>query len=112
VRENILDKEQSKDLRIYAVWLNQRSTDGRDEIDESILADPRVTQYWDQEGITGTYFAETDLGGLGYAGFVYDVYYVFGPEATWTDGPEPLVGARAPVVSYTDELLADIRSQL
>jgi hypothetical protein len=112
VRENILDKEQSKDLRIYAVWLNQRSTDGRDEIDESILADPRVTQYWDQEGITGTYFAETDLGGLGYAGFVYDVYYVFGPEATWADGPEPLVGARAPVVSYADELLADIRGQL
>ena len=65
MRENILDKEQSKDLQIYAVWLNQRSTDGRDEIDESILDDPRVTQYWDQEGITGTYFAETDLGGLG-----------------------------------------------
>jgi len=57
VRENILDKEQSQDLRIYAVWLNQRSTDAHDEIDESILADPRVTRYWDGEGITGTYFA-------------------------------------------------------
>ena len=38
-----------------------------------------MTQYWDGEGITGTYFADTDLGGLGYSGFVYDVYYVFGP---------------------------------
>ena len=89
MRENILDKETSKDLRIYAVWLNQRSTDGRDEIDESILADPRVTQYWDGEGITGTYFAETDLGGLGYSGFVYDVYYVFGSDAAWADEPAP-----------------------
>ena len=46
-----------------------------------------MTQYWDGEGITGTYFAETDLGGLGYSGFVYDVYYVFGPDATWADEP-------------------------
>ena len=68
MRENILDEEQSQDLRIYAVWLNQRPTDGRDTIDESTLADPRVTQYWDGEGITGTYFAENDLGGLGYSG--------------------------------------------
>ncbi len=52
------------------------------------------------------------LAGCGGEGFVYDVYYVFGPEATWTDGPAPLVGTQGPVVSYADELLADIRSQL
>ena len=112
MRENVLDAETSPDLRVYAVWLNQRVTDEGGAIDESILDDPRVTQYWDPEGITGTHFADADLGGLGYSGFVYDVYYVFGPEAIWADGPEPLVGARAPVVSYADELLADIRSQL
>ena len=87
MRENILDKEQSQDLRVYAVWLNQRVTDERGAIDESILADPRVTQYWDGEGITGTHFADTDLGGLGYSGFVYDVFYVFGPDAAWLDDP-------------------------
>ena len=65
MREHVLDKEQSGDLRVYAVWLNQRVTDERGAIDESILADPRVTQYWDAEGITGTHFADTDLGGLG-----------------------------------------------
>ena len=87
-------------------------TDERDEIDESILADPRVTQYWDDEGITGTYFAETALGGLGYPGFVYDVYYVFGPAATWDPEPRPLAGAGAPVVYEGDKLLAAVRSQL
>jgi hypothetical protein len=108
----VLAAERSGDVQFYVVWLNQRSTDAADEVDATTLDDPRVKQYWDGEGITGTYFADTDLGGLGYSGFVYDVYYVFGPEATWADGPEPLVGARAPVVSYADELLADIRSQL
>lgn len=112
MRESILDKETSNELRIYAVWLNQRSTDERDEIDESILADPRVTQYWDAEGITGTYFADTDLGRLGYSGFVYDVYYVFGGAASWQNEPAPLAGAGVPVISYVDELLTKIRAQL
>ena len=95
MRENILDIEKSQDLRVYAVWLNQRVTDERGAIDESILADPRVTQYWDAEGITGTYFADTDLGGLGYSGFVYDVYYVFGPNAPGPTSRRPLGAAPA-----------------
>ncbi len=112
MRENILDEEQSRELRIYAVWLNQRSTDARDEIDESILDDPRVVQYWDGEGITGTHFADTDLGGLGYSGFVYDVFYVFGPDATWAEEPAPLAASGVPVISEGEKLLAEIRAQL
>ena len=112
MREEILDKEQSQDLRIYAVWLHQRVTDGREEIDESILADPRVTQYWDEEGITGTHFAEIDLGGLGYAGFVYDAYFVFGPNATWADSPAPLADSGAPVVYRGEQLAAALQDQL
>jgi hypothetical protein len=108
----VLATEPSGDVRFYVVWLNQRSTDAADEIDATILDDDRVRQYWDGEGTTGTYFAETDLGGLGYAGFVYDVYYVFGPEAEWADNPEPLVGAQVPVLTHVDRLLADIRTQL
>ena len=112
MRSKILDAVDSPDLRVYAIWLNQRSTDARDEIDESTLADPRVTQYWDGEGITGTYFANADLGGLGYSGFVYDVYYVFGSAATWIDAPGPLTGSGAPVVSEGEQLLAALRAQL
>jgi hypothetical protein len=94
------------------VWLNQRSTDARDTIDESTLADPRVTQYWDGEGVTGRYFADTDVAGMGYAGFVYDVYYVFGPKARWADEPPPPSGAGGPVVYNGEQLLAALRAQL
>ena len=111
MRENILDAETPENLKIYAVWLNQRSTDARDTIDESTLDDPRVTQYWDGEGITGTYFANADLGGLGYSGFVYDVYYVFGPEATWADEPGPLAASGGPVLYEGEELESAIRAQ-
>jgi hypothetical protein len=92
--------------------LNQRSTDAADEIDRTILDDDRVRQYWDGEGITGTYFAEADLGGLGYSGFVYDVYYVFGGNAAWQDEPAPLAGAGVPVISSVDRMLEEIRGQL
>ena len=112
MRDNILDVETSPDLRVYAVWLNQRVTDERDAIDGSILADPRVTQYWDPEGITGTHFADADLGGLGYSGFVYDVYYVFGPNAAWADEPAPLAGSGGPVLYEGDKLLDTLRGQL
>jgi hypothetical protein len=112
VRENVLDVETSDDLRVYAVWLNQRSTDARDTIDESILADPRVTQYWDGEGITGTYFAETDVAGMGYAGFVYDVFYVFAPDAAWADDPPAPAGAGGPVLFEGERLLAALKRQL
>jgi hypothetical protein len=112
VRENVLDAEPSSQLRVYAVWLNQRVTDARSAIDPSILDDPRVTQYWDGEGITGTYFADADLGGLGYSGFVYDVYYVFGGDAGWRDEPAPLAASGSPVLYEGEELLAALRRQL
>ena len=81
-------------------------------IDATILDDHRVKQYWDGEGITGTYFADNDLGGLGYAGFVYDVYYVFGRDAAWGDDPAPLAASGGPVVSEIEELRAALRAQL
>ena len=112
MRENILDKETSQDLRLYVVWLNQRSTDARDTIDESTLADPRVAQYWDGEGITGRYFADADVAGMGYAGFVYDVYYVFGPDASWAEEPPPPTGAGGPVLYEGEKLLAALNAQL
>jgi hypothetical protein len=112
VRSKILDAVDSPDFRVYAVWLNQRSTDSRDSIDESILDDPRVAQYWDGEGITGTYFADADVAGMGYAGFVYDVYYVYAPQAVWTGDPKDVAAAGGPVLYELEELLAAIRAQL
>ena len=70
-----------------------------------------MTQYWDEEGISGTYLAEEDLGGLGYSGFVYDAYFLFGPEATWADAPAPLEESGAPVLFRGEELLAALGRQ-
>ena len=112
MREHVLDAVASDDLRVYAVWLNQRVTDERGAIDQAILDDPRVRQYWDSEGITGTYFADNDLGGLGASGFVYDVFYVFDGDAAWHNDPGPVDSAGGPVLYEGEELLAALKAQL
>ena len=68
-----------------------------------------MTQYWDAEGLSGTYFAQTNIAGMGYAGFVYDVYYVFGPKATWAKQPDPLAAGGGPVLYEGEKLLAALR---
>jgi hypothetical protein len=49
---------------------------------------------------------------MGYAGFVYDVYYVFGPKARWADDPPAPSGAGGPVLHEGEQLLAALRAQL
>jgi hypothetical protein len=112
VSTSVLPSEPSDDVRFFVVWVNRGLGDNRGAVDDSILADARVTQYWDGDGLTGTTFAARDLGGLGPAGFLYDVYWVFGPDATWDDAPGPVAGAGRTVVAQTDRLLREIRAQL
>lgn len=82
--------------------MNQRVTDSRDEIDPSII--PGARHYWDDAWATGRWLADNDLGGYGYQGAVYDVYYLFGPDATWDDVPSPIAADGQPVTSELDEL--------
>ena len=112
VSNSVLAAEPSDDVRLFVVWVNRGLGDNRAAVDTTLLEDERVTQYWDGEGITGTTFANHGLGGLGQQGFLYDVYWVFGPGATWDDLPGPVTGVGGTVVEVTDQLLAEIRAQL
>jgi hypothetical protein len=104
VQEHILDEHPDAELRVYTVWLPMLATDARAEWDSSVLADERVTHFWDGDRLVGTWLAERDVGGSGFAGIVWDAFFVFGPEAAWGAEPGPLRGAGAPVVNDTAEL--------
>lgn len=71
-----------------------------------------MTQYWDGDGVTGRYFADNDLGGHGYSGFVYDIFYVFAGDAAWMDDPGPLAASGVPVISAGEDLKAALAAQL
>jgi hypothetical protein len=109
VQEQILEQNPSAELQVYAIWLPMLATDARSEWDSQLLADPRVTHFWDENRIVGLWFAKADLGGLGYAGIVWDAFFLYGGEARWGRVPGPLVRAGAPVISTSDRLDAAVR---
>jgi hypothetical protein len=80
------------------------ATDARSEWSPQVLADERVTHFWDEERILGTWLAERGLGGTSFSGVVWDAFLVFGPEAGWGTEPGPLRGEGAPVIDDTAEL--------
>jgi hypothetical protein len=104
VRENILDRYPDAELELYVVWMPMLATDARSEIDPALLGDPRVRQFWDGERVLGTHLAEIDLGGLGYAGIVWDAFFLFEPDGRWAARPSGLVASGAPVVSEAERL--------
>lgn len=104
MQEQILEKYPDATLRVYTVWLPMLATDAREEWDPALLADDRVSHWWDEERVAGKWLADHDVGGLGYAGIVWDAFFVFGPEAGWGSEPGPLVAAGAPVIEDTTTL--------
>jgi hypothetical protein len=88
--QNQLNQFPSDHLRVYAVWVPMLGGDSRDDWDGRTMPDPRVMHFWDGEYLTGKWFAkEVD----GYEGIAWDVYYLYGPDATWETVPSTLVGS-------------------
>jgi hypothetical protein len=112
VRENILDRYPSTPLSVYVVWMPMLATDARSEWESSALPDRRVRHYWDEERVVGRWLADQDIGGTGYAGIVWDAFFVFGPDASWDDVPEPLLAAGAPVIGDTEQLASALQPLL
>ncbi len=86
------------------------ATDARDEWDPGIFDDPRAVDFWDEERVLGSWFADPANLGLDQLGpILWDAFLVFGPEARWDREPSPLVSVDAPVIGETAKLSAALR---
>jgi hypothetical protein len=104
----VLKQSPSADLGLYVIWLPMRPADARSEIDTALIDDRRARHYWDTERVTGLWFAEADLGGLGYSGVVWDAYFLFSPQAVWNERPTGLLGSGSTVLGEGDKLAAEL----
>lgn len=102
MRSNILQKYPSADARVYAIWFNMLNGDSKALIDRKVLNDHRVTNYYDSNRVVGTWFAQQSGDG----GVTWDAYYLFGPDATWTSAPQPLVSSGGTVIGSSADLAA------
>ena len=105
MRTDILEKYRSARLRVYAIWTIKLTFDSRDQRDGGGLSDPREVHLWDPQDLLGDWFVahETD----DQAGD-WDAYLLFGPTATWTAQPPPLISSGGSVIDTRDQLTQSI----
>lgn len=106
MRTNILDAHPSARLRVYVVWFDMLQGDDRRWTDLQVLNDSRVTNYWDATKAAGRFYAEKVMG---YPGVEWDAYFLYGPDARWSDTPSPQLSSGGPVIGASDQLLAAVR---
>lgn len=108
MQEQILERHPDADVAVYVVWLPVLPSDERFGVAD-VLVDERVRQFWDNDRLVSD-----EVGRLAGAdeGLAWDVYLVFGPDATWDRRlPAPL-GSGAPVVVQIDALNTILRPYL
>ena len=79
--------------------------DSRDQWDGGGLTDWRVIHLWDGPDIAGDWFVAHEPG---FQGNNWDAYLLFGPTATWTTRPGPLISSGSTVIGEADTLAQSI----
>jgi len=82
VADNILRKYPDADVRVIAVWQAIRG-DGIGDQTHAIFDDTRVVQVSDPDLEIGTWFGDRDRQFHTGGGVAWDVFMLFGPDATF-----------------------------
>ena len=91
---------------MYAVWVPFLGANGQSaDLSRQVFPDPRVVQYWDGGALTSRWFAQNVDHSPGLA---WDVYYLYGPDATWAKVPGPLVSSGGSIIGQSGALDAAI----
>ena len=76
--------------------------DRRSAWDTEVMPDRRVTHLWDEQRLTGRWFAQ-HLNNA--QEIIWDGYLLYGPDAKWETLPEPLIGSSTGTVIGRGEVL-------
>ena len=94
---------------MLVVWFDMMTGDSRQTTDRRLFSDSRAVNFWDEGRVAGRWFASNVDGDDGIA---WDRYYLYGPDAHWTDKPAPLLSEGGPVIASTGDLEAALAPAL
>jgi hypothetical protein len=102
VQREILEAQPKAKLIVYTVWVPfSGGTSQAADVSRRVLPDERVKHFWDGAAVTSEWFAENVDHSLGPA---WDVYYLFGPNASWNDVPRPIASSGATIIGQSSAL--------
>ncbi len=93
-------------MRVYAVWFPVLAGDASATVDNRLLADRRVTNFWDPNRTVSKWFSQHRSE---QPGITWDSYFLYGGDATWDSAQEPLASSGSPVIGSRDSVAADFR---
>jgi len=106
VQQEILNKNPSSELRVYAVWFNMIASDSRAGWDGARLLDSRVVHLWDEGKSVGNWYSANVTRE---PTTTWDFYAVYGPEAT--DLAKPSSMGRT-IISRSSQLKSSVEPLL
>jgi hypothetical protein len=103
VQREILEASPAASLRVFVLWVPFLGADRASaNLSQQVFgSDPRVLHYWDGSALTSRWFANN----VEHSSFpAWDVYYLYGPDASWQTIPQPLVSTGATVIGQSSAL--------
>jgi hypothetical protein len=97
----VLAKQPTAQLRVYTIWMVGLGNERRSNWNPDVMPDPRVLHFWDAGRFVGPWFAKTVNG---QAGYMWDAYLLYGPNATWDQTPGSLLGTGGTIIDVSAEL--------
>lgn len=107
MQTDILAKNPSLPVRVYAVWFNMLYTDRRSVWPEEVITDSRVTHLWDEGKLLGRWYSPRISDGKH---VVWDTFLLYPPGADLDAPPESLVAAGSTIMKEREELRRGIKS--
>ena len=100
-----MEKNPEAELRVYAVWFDVLSADDRSAWSADLMADPRVAHLWDEGRVLGTWLPKQErYRDLISVTLAWDIYFLYGPDAGWSDVPWPLVDSGSTILGKKESL--------
>ena len=100
-----METHPDAELKVYAVWFDVLAGDDRSKWDSSLLNDARVTELWDADGELGSWFPQQDdYSDVVHGPLAWDIFFLYGGEATWEEVPQPLVESGTTIISARNKL--------
>jgi hypothetical protein len=109
VQEYILTRNPKLNVKVYAIWYEMYPGDSPDDFPKArkLLADKRVTHYWDQGKDVGRWYhgkVPTDTKG----NVEWDAFYLYSESSQWGEEPSDLLTWGLTILRDRNKLSAEV----